>query len=232
MGDLQFTLPPVEKSKKQVAYEFIKEHIVSGDFPAGSLLVERQLCAMINTSRTPVREAIQQLTAEGLVESISAKGNVVSSIRYEDIARTYDVREYLESLAVRLCVQVCTDAQMEALAACTQRMLEAYKSGDLVTMYQEDNQFHLMIIQNSQNTLLINIYESFLDRQIRRITQLIGNNLEGMKKSNAHHQELMEALRQRDGDLAEQVIRRHIQDSKISHLTLFAPNIQLRYPNN
>ena len=53
-----------------------------------------------------------------------------------------------------------------------------------------------------------------------------------MKKSNAHHQELMEALRQRDGDLAEQVIRRHIQDSKISHLTLFAPNIQLRYPNN
>ena len=110
MGDLQFTLPPVEKSKKQVAYEFIKEHIVSGDFPAGSLLVERQLCAMINTSRTPVREAIQQLTAEGLVESISAKGNVVSSIRYEDIARTYDVREYLESLAVRLCVQVCTDA--------------------------------------------------------------------------------------------------------------------------
>ena len=86
-----------EKSKKQLVYEYLKNQIITNELPPGTLLVERQLCTMLDASRTPIREAIQQLVSENLVTSIPTKGCFVSEVRYEDIAQLYDVREYLEN---------------------------------------------------------------------------------------------------------------------------------------
>ena len=113
-----------DKNKKELAYDYLKEMIVNGELKPGSLLVERQLCERLSTSRTPVREAIQKLSGEGLVETILSKGSFVKSITYEDISQIYDIREYLESLAVKLCCQNATNANIEALKKTCDLMTE------------------------------------------------------------------------------------------------------------
>ena len=75
------TTAHAEKSKKQIAYEMLKEKIITNQLAPGTMLVERQLCEMLNSSRTPIREAIQQLSADGLVTSIPTVGSYVSEIR-------------------------------------------------------------------------------------------------------------------------------------------------------
>ena len=92
-------------SKKQIAYEKIKEMILDGAFSKESPLVERQLCDMIGISRTPIREALRELANDGLVEVIDGKGVYVKKIGFRDMIEIFEMREALEGMAVRLFVE-------------------------------------------------------------------------------------------------------------------------------
>ncbi len=83
----------IRESKKDLAYEAIKEEIINHQLKPGTKLVERQLCDSLNISRTPIREALHQLAIDGLVSFQSGEGAVVSDITYEVISETYDVRK-------------------------------------------------------------------------------------------------------------------------------------------
>ena len=82
-------------TKKELAYR-----------ASGTFLIERELCKALNVSRTPIREALQQLATEGLVEFIPGKGAFVAGITYEDIIEVYDVREILEGLFTKKSLMV------------------------------------------------------------------------------------------------------------------------------
>ena len=147
------TTAHAEKSKKQIAYEMLKEKIITNQLAPGTMLVERQLCEMLNSSRTPIREAIQQLSADGLVTSIPTVGSYVSEIRYEYVIQLYDVREYLEGLAAKLSAINITDSQIQALNRCWLNMNDDIRTKEYDKLFQEDSNFH----QNIVNLSLIHI---------------------------------------------------------------------------
>lgn len=219
-----FSSGSLEKSKKELAYDQIKELIITHKLKPGTLLVERQLCAVLNTSRTPVREAIQQLASEGLVTNIPSKGSLVSEIRYEDIARLYEVREYLEGLASRLCALNITDTQFMELQQYYIAMAENIEKEDYEQLLSADISFHKAIINNSRNDLLINICNNY-EGQVRRITLLMESNPQIIAKAHAIHKELLVAIANRDAHLCENLMREHIRFSKIGHLKSFAPSL-------
>ena len=153
------TTAHAEKSKKQIAYEMLKEKIITNQLAPGTMLVERQLCEMLNSSRTPIREAIQQLSADGLVTSIPTVGSYVSEIRYEYVIQLYDVREYLEGLAAKLCAINITDSQIQALNRCWLNMNDDIRTKDYDKLFQEDSNFHQNIVDYSRNEILQTLYQ-------------------------------------------------------------------------
>lgn len=225
MNILQYPQASIkEKSKKEQVYEYLKDQIISFKMKPGTMLVERQVCTSLDVSRTPVREAIQRLVAEGLAANLSTKGSVVSQITYEDIARVYEVREYLEGLAARLCAQRIPEEQVEELQDYFLIMEKNLSDENHDMLFSADFNFHQCIIKNSNNEILINMCNN-LQSQVLRITRLINKNAAGIIDSHQLHHDLLESIRNHDPNAAEAIMREHIRNSKVNHLKLFAPNI-------
>ncbi|MGX8702275.1 GntR family transcriptional regulator [Caproiciproducens sp.] len=214
-----------EKSKKQYTYEKLKEMIVTYELKPGVALVERQICALLNTSRTPVREAIQQLVSEGLVYNIPSQGSIVSEIHYEDVAKVYDVREYLEGLACHQCAKTVTERQVQEMQDILGKLAAFREEGDTIAMYEMDYAFHGKIVSCAQNSLLVSIFQNNLSSQIRRISRLLGNDEKGLNDAAALHKKILTAIENHDSVGAENAMRTHIRNSKIAHLHRFSPTI-------
>lgn len=212
-----------DKSKKEQIYEYLKQEIISNELKPGTVLVERQICAAKNISRTPVREAIQQLVAEGLAINLN-KGSIVSNITYENIACVYDVREYMEGLAARLCAQRISTAEMKELRGYFSEMEGYLKEKNKAGLADADGNFHGCIIKSSRNDVLISLWSN-LQNQVQRITRLLEKDTDAYENAHILHRELLEAIERRDPNAAESFMREHIRNSKVYQLKLFAPNI-------
>ena len=92
-------------SKKQRAYNGIKDMIIKGKLKKETPLVERQLCDILGISRTPVREALRELAKDGLVEIIDGKGVYVKKLDFRDMVEIFEVREALEGMSIRLFIE-------------------------------------------------------------------------------------------------------------------------------
>lgn len=211
-------VPPIDKkSKKQIVYERIKKEIIHNKLKPGALLVERQLCEALDTSRTPVREALQQLTNEGLVDFISGKGAFVSDVTYEDFIEIYTVREVLEGLACRLCTLLITEEQTELLENIYLNLENAVNSKKVELFIPGDVEFHKCIIDNAKNTKLQNMM-SIMQNQIQRITYYIKEDEKRIIQSLEQHKIILEVVKERDEEKAEKAMRDHIRDSKNYHI--------------
>ena len=156
--------------------ESIKEMIESGECRIGEKMpTESSLCAMLNVSRTSVREAIRVLQALGYVDLRPGKGAFVAdytAVTHQDNwydvedAKFYDfmeVRMAIETLSVRLSVERASDKQIRELEEVHQSFLEANESKDLVRMIMLDELFHTKIVSFTRNQLLININKQLLE---------------------------------------------------------------------
>lgn len=215
-----------EKTKKQIVHDQLRELIISGQLQPETLLQDRKLSVMLNTSRTPIREALQLLESEGLVKTLMGKGTVVTKINYEDIARIYDVREYLEGLAARLCAQMISAQQLEAIKEQFEQMDRCLNGiSDRQQLFSIDNQFHNLIMTFSRNDLLISIYQNNIYSQTRRITHLIDSQPDGIVQAHKVHHAILNAIADHNQERAEELMRLHIRTSKIRHLQRFAPDL-------
>lgn len=223
-GNSPFTSLVPTKSKRDLAYEFLKNKIVLNELPEGTLLVERQLCELMDASRTPIREAIQQLLNEGLVVNLPGKGAVVSSLRYEDIVQLYDVREYLERLAVRLCAYEASEQTNRSLELLVQQLDQYLRLPDFSAYYDTDLALHKAIVSASKNEYLIHTYMSLV-AQIDRITHyILDMDVEQLLDVNVTHHEIVANIRDGNADAAEDAASRHIQACKSNYLRLFSPS--------
>ncbi|MDD4494795.1 MAG: GntR family transcriptional regulator [Eubacteriales bacterium] len=211
------------KSKKMMVYSEIKERIIRNELKPGTVLVERQLCVQLETSRTPVREALQLLASEGLVTCGSLKECVVSDISLESISKIYDVREYAEGLGTRLAASCITPEQEFQLKYYLNSMTECIEDEKLhLNLLKIDSQLHNFIVECSRNDLLIKIYNDHLRSQIRRITYLTKDNTEQIINGHQYHIDIVDSICARDSEKAEWIMREHIRKAKITHLNKFA----------
>ncbi|GAA3278501.1 MULTISPECIES: GntR family transcriptional regulator [Dactylosporangium] len=195
----------------ETAYEAIRAGILSGEFARGQRLREEELAARAGVSRTPIREALRRLDAEGLVEFTPNRGARVVAWSEQELEDNYEVRAMLESYGARLAAERITDDELDAIARIAARMTALSRKGaaaaDELTVLNGD--FHRAILRASRHTQLDGIVRGIMDTPlIFRTFQRYGG--ERMRTSVRQHAELVQALRARDGAWAEAVMRAHI----------------------
>lgn len=193
-------------------YDEIKKRIVNHDLLPGMHLKEAWLADLLNSSRTPVREALRQLETDDLVIKEPNKGFSVRQMSVEEFYEIIVVREKLEGHAARLAAQKISDKEMRAL----NKIYEAYKSFcqkevPITILNKFDDQLHFLILQSCDNLTIQRILQSLRDKiwQIRRRAPT-----PRMRKSVMEHLRIIEAIKKRNGDEAEKAMVDHLRAMK------------------
>ncbi len=190
-----------------VAYWTIRDAIRSGVIQPGDRLIELDLAAALDMSRTPVRDALRQLEAERLVEKAPSRGFVVPTMTIDDIVEIYEIREVLEGLAARRAAIRMGEAEIAALGETVERAERARDGGDLTVLSQASNQFHGLLRAGNRNARLPRLLALMLDaHRSLRLHEFAPERVEG---AVAEHRAIFEAIAKHDGDMAEQLARDH-----------------------
>lgn len=192
----------------------LRSAIVEGEIEAGSKLSEMELSTKYAVSRAVIREAINRLESCHLVERKANVGARVVSLTPNGLVQLYQVRESLEGMAARLAAKNMSDEEIEDLKGLLSSHFQEVKGGE--TYYQEagDVDFHYRIIVGSKNDHLISLLINGLYHLIRMYRVQLG--MAGPRVSTAfdEHKNIVQAISNRDEELAEMLMRRHILYSK------------------
>lgn len=187
----------------------IREDILSGKYSENEELKENTIGNELGVSRTPVREALRQLELEGLVKIIPNKGAYVTGISEKDIHDIYVIRSYLEGLCARWACEKITKDQIEALEEVIYLSEFHTKKEHHEQIVELDNKFHELIYQASDSKILRHVLTDF-HHYVQRVRKITLSKTERATDSNAEHTAILEAIRTRDGDLAERLAHEHI----------------------
>lgn len=192
----------------------LRQDIVEGAIPSGSKLSETELSTNYAVSRAVVREAINRLESCHLVERKANVGARVVSLTPEGLVSLYEVRESLEGMAARLAAVHITDEEISDLQALLGTHFQTVKSGE--TYYQEagDVDFHYRIILSSKNGHLISILIDGIYHLIRMYRVQLGMTGPRVTTAFDEHRHIVQAISNRDAELAEMLMRRHIAYTK------------------
>ena len=195
-------------SRSAEVYEELRRAIVEGRIRPNERLIETELAERLSVSRTPIRESIQRLAADGLVES-RRRGWVVREHSAQEIQEIYEVRAALEGFAARLAAQRATDDMLSNIAAIHSNYIRELEHSTRDHMVRHNDEFHDAIIAAAGNTRLAEQIRRSRDYYvIHRITGFLAD--EDVRTSLAGHQELIDALLARDPDKAELVARTNV----------------------
>lgn len=199
------------------AYLQVLSMIKSGELSAGSRLRETALAQMTGVSRTPVRQALNRLGAEGVVELSRNRGAQVVSFSPSDIAALYEVRARFEPEAVRLAVPRMSEEDLDRLSELSEQMDAVARDGsDPDRLTALNTVFHGLFQERCGNRHLVAALQAVLRPAIVARTFRQYNPRE-MQRSMLHHAELVDAAKARDAEWAEAVMRSHILAAR--HIT-------------
>ena len=186
-------------------YTAIKEMISNHRFQSGARLNVEKISKELEVSRTPVWEAVRRLQQEGLLENIPYRGVFMVEMTLERALELYQVREALEGLAARLAALNATEKVIEKMGETLESQMRVIENGDLLGYSRTDFDFHSLIHKMSHNSVLQEMLES-LKAKMQPITMEVRPIL---PKLYEDHLEIVEAMRSRDPEKSERILRRH-----------------------
>lgn len=198
-------------SAGQRAYEWIRDAILRGEFAEGEFIDEVALSEQVNTSRTPVREALQRLQVERYIELLPRRGAQVRVVTAVEMREIYQARFLLESEALRtICARkVGAPESADSLIA---EMEAAGKARDWNTFAQLDQMFHAAIVRHQRNAVIADLYDTLQPRQVRLGTRTLVEAPGRLVTIESEHRELMTAMRAADTDSCVNVLRTHLRE--------------------
>lgn len=196
------------------AYGEIRRLIVSGEFPPGSFLSERQLAAQLGMSKTPVHVALERLEAEGFVVISAQQGIVVRGMSVEDIVDHYELREAVESWVVRRLAGRLSPAQRAELQANLQHQQEALAAWDMVRLMHLDEQMHYFLCSYLNNREIMSTMERLRDKIHQVILRVTETDHTRPAESTAEHVCIIQAVLDGNADLAAQLMTEHLEAGK------------------
>nr|WP_136251227.1 GntR family transcriptional regulator [Ningiella ruwaisensis] len=204
---------PVITSSDKI-FTALRADIVAGHVKAGVKLSEAELSTKYGVSRAVIREAINRLANTSLVERKPNIGARVVTLSHEGLVQLYQVREALEGMAARLAATNMSDAEIQDLHALMRSHSQEVKGGE--TYYQEagDVDFHYRVVLGSHNQPLISMLTNNIYHLVRMYRVQLGMAGPRVTTAFAEHQQIVQAITNRDGELAEILMRRHILYSK------------------
>ena len=194
---------------RDIVFQTLRNAIITGELQPGERLMETQLAEKLGVSRTPIREAIRKLELEGLVVMVPRKGAQVAQFTEKDIQDVLEVRAALEALAAKLACRRMDDRAFLKLQLAIAEYSYAAKNKDLETMIEKDVEFHDIICNATQNDQLIQLFNNLKEQVNRdRITYL--KNAEDSETVEAEHLAILEALKNKDEEVASNLASNHI----------------------
>lgn len=190
----------------------LREAIISGDLKPGQPLIETELAASLGVSRAPLREALQILSSEGLVETIPYTGTSVRHLTRTDIEELYSLRSVLETFAIRRIIAQRNPHLVEQLRMCFTAMLAAAESGDIKQVNNIDRLFHDTLIELSGHHLLMNSW-NVVSMRVRQVMALLNRRNSDLKKIAYNHLPFIEAMEKGDEEKAIALIQKHVAAS-------------------
>ncbi len=200
------------KSKKAIVYENLKKRIINHSLKSGEPLNESVLTKELGISKTPIREALQQLEKEGFIENIPGKGSFVSRISIQDIREIFEIREILECEVVKRAAMKSDPDKIEGI----RKKFETESNGDKNSrdQFKAGDRIHTFIFESFGNKRLLEYYKR-LQEHIIRMRLYFFNQLhqERSGQSFKEHLEIMDALIAQDPPRAEKAMKDHLRNS-------------------
>jgi len=189
--------------------ETLEQAILTGEFDDGVRLDEVRLCTRFGVSRTPVREALHQLTASGLLDMKPRRGAFVRMPGFVEVVEMFEVMGELESMCGRLAAKRISDAQLKAFASACVKCEQAEEAGDSDAYYRENETFHQVLYQASGNGFLqsqaVNLQKRL--QPFRRLQLRVRGRI---RQSLDEHRQILKAVEDGDGEAAEILLRQHV----------------------
>lgn len=198
----------VKNTKTQSIYEELRQSILSGELTPGERLVIRALAKKFNVSEIPVREALIELSKEGLIYNIPHSGMRVASFSFKKLVDILCIREVLEPFATGIAANNMDQEGLDKLSICLDEMNRCYQSKDTMSYAKYNREFHLTIISYSNNKELIDFLKRLFDLE----TQVMcGFSIypQIVESSLREHRLILEYLASKDGYSAEKLVYIH-----------------------
>jgi DNA-binding GntR family transcriptional regulator len=190
------------------AYRLIKEKVVTLELPPSAVIDEHILMQELGLGRTPIREALQRLDSEGLVNIVPRRGTFVNDISVTDLQKIFELRVVLEGFCARLAAQRITEDELKRMENVLQD-LDQLQNGDPQVLMSIDKRFHRLLHAAADNEFMTDILDRLYDLSLR-LWYLVLNRLDEVRHSIEQHFEVLNALEEGNGTRAEAVIQKHI----------------------
>ena len=205
------------QTKQEFVYNYIHDRIFSCEYPPGTPLTEEGLSQQLNVSRTPVREAIQRLTSEGLLDVTPGVGLSVSQLRLDDLLEIYELRLGLESLAVKLFIEKRNLSLTEELSNTIALVTKAVEESDIDLFMEHDMKFHSIIAAGTRNKRLISSLDNIYG-QINRMSMYVRMDSEIREITVVEHKKILDAIIEGDVDAAVTASEEHCMTGRKFYL--------------
>ena len=205
--------PPIERqSLQEIIAGRVRDMIIEGHLGQGEPVNESRLCLDLGVSRTPMREAIHTLAAEGLVVLRPGRSSIVRAFSPEEVRDMLDVIGELEALAGRKACENAGDDEIAEISLIHDQMITHYKAGERLAYYKLNQQIHSRIVAAAANGALSEMH-GLLQSRMKRI-RFVGHNApENWQGAVGEHEEMIAALKARDGEKLAEVLKRHITNT-------------------
>lgn len=190
----------------------IRDLIIEGHLEPGSRIDETQLVERLGVSRTPFREALRTLAAEGLIIIRPSKGSTVRKLTPDDVQSMLEVLGSLEELAGRLVCKRASDEEIASLLRLHERMLKLYEKRDRMPYYKLNQEFHTRLSVLSGNPTLRD-FQSNIQARLKRIRFMGSTEADAWLGAVSEHEEMAAALRDRDGGRLGKAMAEHLRNT-------------------
>lgn len=212
VGDLRIR----RQSLHDVVVDRLRDLIVEGVLAPGQRLNERLLSEQLGVSRTPLRESFKVLAAEGLVAILPNRGATVTPLTSDDLKEVVDVLSGLEAVVGRLAAERIDADSLRTVELLHQTMLSHHQHRDRPAYFRVNQEIHLRLVEAARNRTLLDIYVG-LNLRIRRFRYMANLDESRWAQAVVEHEEIMKALRRRDGNALGNLLQVHLR-TKTEHV--------------
>ena len=197
---------------KEVVYESLKKTLIESKIPIGERFIEKEYSDRLNISRTPVRESLKQLELEGLVKYIPRTGVVVNRITREDVIEIYKIRSSLEFLVATEAMKYIQESDADKIYKLLDETEIAHKENNIDEVIHLFSVYNTELYELSQMNILPNIISN-LNNYLHKFRKISIEDKVRRENAIIEHRNIIKAILNKDRDLAEVIIKKHLYDS-------------------
>jgi DNA-binding GntR family transcriptional regulator len=204
-----------KESLKDIVYNYLFDCIVSYKLLPGEAIVEQEISNHLKISRTPVREALKKLEAEGLVRHFPARGTFVEELTTQDVEEIFELRELFEVAAIKVSIHTIPIDEIKELERFISDL--KYEESCSEDFYRSDRILHNLIVEYGGNRRMVNFFNT-INTQLERFRRISAMTPKRLEKSKQEHLQIIEAIKERDTEKAIAVLHVHLNNIEMNTL--------------